>query len=50
MPWRREIGKLLWDAPTYKAIGKGKAQIGNMDVLPRDAHQDTWIERYIIIK
>ena len=40
-----EISKnCSWDAHINKIIGKGKAQIGGMDVILRDSHLDTRIK------
>ena len=39
-----------WDAHINKVIGKGKAQIGKMEVILRESHLDTRIKRCILMK
>lgn len=42
--WRRDIEELFGDAHMDKVMGKGKAQMGKMDVSLRDSNLDTQIK------
>ena len=49
IPWRRDIKNCSWDALINKVIEKGKAEIGKIDVIPRDTHLDSSIKRCILM-
>lgn len=38
-----------WDAHIKRVIGKGKIQLGNIDVTPRDSRLDARIKRRILM-
>ena len=49
IPWRRDLKKVFLGCIHNTIIGKGKAQIGRMDVILRDSHLDTRIKICILM-